>query len=293
MSLKAMAWVWDHADVKGTELLLLLAIADQANDQGEAWPSIRTLTKKIRGESTRNTQIVARKLEEAGQLLIDPPRRGRRTNTFTIPVTEVLQAKANTRVAELQRVKALAGVEGESPCRGGVKALAGVKGEENCRGGVNQDSPEPSFNHQSFEPSVNHDVYIDYDMPWQAYPVRYEKSLMAEKEKVQEQGQEQKTLEREKTAVGLATPCAWGTIREAWDVAEHQLALQLGPATMENYIRKAHLVDYRNDETIFVFRADSEHIRDHCANRLNRNIAAVLRDVCGQPVNLQFEYAGG
>src|ERR671931_438908 len=49
MSIKVMNWVWDNSPTKGTELLMLLAIADNAaDDGGNAYPSIRTLARKTR-----------------------------------------------------------------------------------------------------------------------------------------------------------------------------------------------------------------------------------------------------
>lgn len=50
-----MAYVWEHSSLKGTELNLLLAIADYANREGVAWPSIGSLAKRIRCDS-RTTQ---------------------------------------------------------------------------------------------------------------------------------------------------------------------------------------------------------------------------------------------
>ena len=49
MSLRVMNWVWEHSTAKGSELLLLLDIADAADDQGRnAFPSISTLAAKTR-----------------------------------------------------------------------------------------------------------------------------------------------------------------------------------------------------------------------------------------------------
>lgn len=48
MSIKLMTQVWEQAEAEGTKLLLLLALADMANDEGYCWPSYKTLSKKIR-----------------------------------------------------------------------------------------------------------------------------------------------------------------------------------------------------------------------------------------------------
>ncbi|MDD5367486.1 MAG: helix-turn-helix domain-containing protein [Anaerolineaceae bacterium] len=41
-----MSWVWEHSPTTGSHRLVLLAIADAANDEGIAWPSISTLATK-------------------------------------------------------------------------------------------------------------------------------------------------------------------------------------------------------------------------------------------------------
>lgn len=67
MSIKVMNYIWDHSDAQGTELLCLLAIADNANDDGEAFPGIARIAKKCRvGE--RAIQKVLRKLQDSGEI---------------------------------------------------------------------------------------------------------------------------------------------------------------------------------------------------------------------------------
>ena len=48
MSIKIMTDVWDSAPFEGPTLLLLIALADSANDDGICWPSIPALCKKTR-----------------------------------------------------------------------------------------------------------------------------------------------------------------------------------------------------------------------------------------------------
>lgn len=69
MSIKAMSHVWEHSNQKGSRLLMLLAIADFADDHGVAYPGIERLAKKTR-MSERNAQMTLRALEQAGELTI-------------------------------------------------------------------------------------------------------------------------------------------------------------------------------------------------------------------------------
>ncbi len=83
MSIKVMNWVWEYSPAKGTELLMLLAIADNASDDGgNAYPSVRTLARKTRmGE--RSVQRIVRKLAEEGHLSIKE-RGGRDPNRYAV-----------------------------------------------------------------------------------------------------------------------------------------------------------------------------------------------------------------
>jgi len=67
VSVYVSAYVWENSKHSGTELLLLLAIADIANREGMAWPSVATLGRMIR-MSERNTRRALRHLEAAGEL---------------------------------------------------------------------------------------------------------------------------------------------------------------------------------------------------------------------------------
>ncbi len=85
MSVRAMSWVWQQP-IKSTAKLVLLALADCANDDGKCWPGIETVAKKC--GIGRNTAIEnIRKLKKQG--LIMSVRRytesGRRTsNLYTL-----------------------------------------------------------------------------------------------------------------------------------------------------------------------------------------------------------------
>lgn len=43
MSIRIMTEIWEYSPSSGTELLMMLAIADHANDDRECWPSIARL----------------------------------------------------------------------------------------------------------------------------------------------------------------------------------------------------------------------------------------------------------
>lgn len=65
MSIKLMTAVWEREDLTSTHKLVLLALADWANDEGLCWPSINRLAVKT-SMAGRSVQRLIRQLEEMG-----------------------------------------------------------------------------------------------------------------------------------------------------------------------------------------------------------------------------------
>lgn len=126
MAISVMTTVWEASKLGGTELLLLLGIADFANQEGIAYPSVGTLAKKIR-MSERNTHYLLKKLEESGELEV--------------------KRNAGPRGCNLFRVKTL---HAANPAP--VQSVAGG-GATGSAKGVQPTAPEPSLNRQ--EPLSN------------------------------------------------------------------------------------------------------------------------------------------
>lgn len=60
-----MTAVWERTDLSSTQKLVLLALADWANDEGLCWPSINRLAVKA-SMAGRSIQRIIRELEDAG-----------------------------------------------------------------------------------------------------------------------------------------------------------------------------------------------------------------------------------
>lgn len=71
MSIKVMTLVWSKAPVQGGDLLVLLALADNADDNGNTYPGIPYIASKAR-MSDRNVQLCVRKMEQRGFIKIVP-----------------------------------------------------------------------------------------------------------------------------------------------------------------------------------------------------------------------------
>jgi hypothetical protein len=65
MSIKVMSWVWQHGPEAQGERFVLIALADFANDEGECWPSIDGIARKV-CMTARGVQKVLRQLEADG-----------------------------------------------------------------------------------------------------------------------------------------------------------------------------------------------------------------------------------
>jgi hypothetical protein len=70
MSNKALNFVWENSQTKGTNRVLMLCIADMANDNGECYPGKANLAKKINVTTLRQVRRVVRDCEVLGELRV-------------------------------------------------------------------------------------------------------------------------------------------------------------------------------------------------------------------------------
>lgn len=125
-----MTLVWECSQHKGSELLVLLALADFADDEGVCWPSIPTLSKKSR-LGQRQTYYIISDLLASGELMMISTGGGRRSNKYQV------------------NLSALTGAPGDTPADIAPPA-------PEYRAPLNDSTPEPSI-----EPSVLPQTYSD------------------------------------------------------------------------------------------------------------------------------------
>ena len=70
MSIAATKLVWETSKASGTPRLVMLAIADNANSDGYAWPGIKTMAEMCNCSERQVTRIVA-ELEASGELYVE------------------------------------------------------------------------------------------------------------------------------------------------------------------------------------------------------------------------------
>jgi hypothetical protein len=101
MSIKVMTDVWAHADCSGSELLVLLALADFCDDDGQnIYPSMPTLAKKARLSVKQARRVVQNlvKLDLVEIVEAGGWDRGRnRSNSYRIKL-ETLRAKGTPKL---------------------------------------------------------------------------------------------------------------------------------------------------------------------------------------------------
>jgi len=83
VSIKIMVKVWEDSVHNGSKLLLMLALADHASEDGVCWPGIASLSRKVRlGE--RYVMKLLPLLEESGELYIARKMGRGNTNLYYI-----------------------------------------------------------------------------------------------------------------------------------------------------------------------------------------------------------------
>jgi hypothetical protein len=94
MSIKIMTRVWDEADVSGSTLLVLLALADWANDDGWCWPKIETIAAKARITDRHASRVLA-DLEQRKLIQREPQGRGTRYRVTLNRSPDILSTNRN------------------------------------------------------------------------------------------------------------------------------------------------------------------------------------------------------
>lgn len=149
MSVEVSAWVWKHSKTTGNDRLLLLAIADCADDDGDnAWPSVETLADKATC-SERTVQRRIQALEDASCLTVTRGAGRNGTHRYRVHMDE--KARKPEKTTKKRPVDGGNAVDNPGrgdklsplpvPLDGGVKLSPGVT--QLCRsGGDTWVSPE-------------------------------------------------------------------------------------------------------------------------------------------------------
>lgn len=151
MSVRVMSWVWAHSRAQPVHRLVLLAIADCANDTGaEAYPSTSSLARKT-GLSERGVRGAVAKLVQIGELMVEYKTGPRGCNRYRVPMRDPAPGAGNPEQGagsdETRHVVHSA------PCAGSTRhTVPGTRHE--TTGDPAHGAPEPSENRPPTEPSL-------------------------------------------------------------------------------------------------------------------------------------------
>lgn|GEM_PF-3261926 len=96
MSIRVMTWAWSLEELPRLETLVLLALADRADDDGICWPSVPELMRKARA-SDRSVKRALASLRHAGliETSIRSSQSGRVGNVYRLCVGATFSASDN------------------------------------------------------------------------------------------------------------------------------------------------------------------------------------------------------
>jgi hypothetical protein len=86
MSIKLMTQVWESNVGPATKRLVLLALADSANDEGVCWPSVATIARKAGASKRRTEEVLA---ELAAERIVAKQARFNDSNIYTLNLADL------------------------------------------------------------------------------------------------------------------------------------------------------------------------------------------------------------
>lgn len=84
MSISVMSRVWTDSKASESSLLVMLALADRADENGVCWPGTEWIGKKARIRDERHIRRILRRQEKAGELYIETGQGRGKTSLYLI-----------------------------------------------------------------------------------------------------------------------------------------------------------------------------------------------------------------
>lgn len=133
MSVRAITQVLDRSVHSGTELLMLIVLADYSDDEGNSYPSVASLARKCRLQ-TRRANYILKALTDSGELRILKNEGPKGTNRYRIIFSAMGEVRPLHYSAPLHSTAPL-----HSSAGGGALQ---------CSIPLHSSAPEPSLNRQ-------------------------------------------------------------------------------------------------------------------------------------------------
>jgi hypothetical protein len=147
MSVRVISEVLDKSVHAGSELLMLVVLADYSDDQGNSYPSVASLARKCRTKP-RNANYILKALQESSELKVLRNDGPKGTNRYRIMLTQLGTANPLQRSAPLHHSAPTPALE--------------------CAKPLHHSADEPSLNRQ--EPSCSKSAPVGFDEFYKDYP---------------------------------------------------------------------------------------------------------------------------
>lgn len=269
VSVSVMALVW-RADLKSVEKLVLMKLADHANDDGEnAWPAVELMAAEC-GCSERSVQRYLRALEERGLITMTRNGGGRhQTNCYRVELEALWTIRLPTRNdREAARVAKLAPAKGDN--------LTGFVADHPPPNG---DSVSGFEGERVTDGARNPDTGVALTIPNHPYPFTAEFVEGLTLNVHPDVSDEDARIWRTACAAVAAMP-AFGTTRwQSWWGQAGQV--QRAPTRLE-----------RRDGHVWVVRAATGFAASRLLQDFEPHLRRVLRDLKQRDAVLRFEVAG-
>ena len=159
MSIKWSGMVWHNSQQTGSGLLVLLAIADHANDDGICWPSVARLARMAR-VSERQCQRLISQLVNAGELAVERGGHGPKSTTVyrMLPVLAENKGDIQGIKGDIQRAKGDIAMSPEPSIEPSIEAAEARASEP---------TPEPKAPAAAAKSETTRDAWIiEYENVW-------------------------------------------------------------------------------------------------------------------------------
>jgi hypothetical protein len=119
MSVKAMTYVWENSPYNGNALIVHLALADHADDQGICWPSQQYLANKCKISVRQIRRIIHQMISDSFLFIEQPSKAGVSNNRYRLlfkkpQVTDVLSNFEDDREWPVPEATAVASGRGQA-----------------------------------------------------------------------------------------------------------------------------------------------------------------------------------
>jgi hypothetical protein len=261
MSLKIMAAVWEESTHRGAALIMMLALADHANDDGVSWPGIDRLAQRAR-VSVRQAQVIIAALIESGELHVLRNAGRGYTNLYLVTIGHTATSLTTVLTQRFQMTP--------DEARRMAHAILKKRPQEKGEAGNTFSYGKGEVSRRKGEVSREKGAVL-----------RVKGEVATAPEPIN-----QLTLTEPKEEPGDAHEDTTARAFALWDRTRNHLRLQLPRATFETYLRDTVAFPLAPD----VYRIECltpEHA-EFLRKRLSERIVEALADTAGQPISVEF-----